>query len=201
MFGRHWPDVEKALALCCVRPLNGAKSPKMQANGQNDSETNPKSMNWRQHPWAVVFPATLCAFHEDESFDEDGLRPYFADLARVEGVKGLVCNGHTGEIMSLRPRERARVTRVLADVVRRSNRPIKVVSGVSAEGSLEAIDHALEAKASGADAILLMPTHHWLRFGRSSRTAVGFVEDVATGADIPIVIHQYPAWTKAGYTL
>jgi 4-hydroxy-tetrahydrodipicolinate synthase len=158
-------------------------------------------MNWRQHPWAGVFPATLCAFREDESLDEDGLRSYFADLTRVEGVKGLVCNGHTGEIMSLRPRERARVTRVLADVTRRLNRPIKVISGVSAEGSLEAIDHALEAKASGADAILLMPTHHWLRFGRSSRTAVGFIEDVATGAEIPIVIHQYPASTKAGYTL
>jgi 4-hydroxy-tetrahydrodipicolinate synthase len=46
-----------------------------------------------------------------------------------------------------------------------------------------------------------MPPHHWLRFGRSSTTAVGFFEDVAEGADIPIIVHQYPAWTKAGYTL
>jgi 4-hydroxy-tetrahydrodipicolinate synthase len=160
-----------------------------------------RRMDWCQHPWAGVFPATLCAFHPDESLDEDGLSSYFADLARIEGVKGLVCNGHTGEIMSLRPRERARVTQLLAAVARRSPRPFKVVSGVSTEGSLEAIDHALEAKESGADAILLMPAHHWLRFGRSSRTAVGFIEDVAFGSDIPIIIHQYPAWTKAGYTL
>jgi len=158
-------------------------------------------MNWHQHPWAGVFPATLCAFHEDESLDEEGLRSYFADLAGVEGVKGLVCNGHTGEITSLRPRERAQVTRVLADAVQKSRRSIKVISGLMAEGSLEAIDHALEAKAAGADAILLMPTHHWLRFGRSSRTAVGFIEDVASGADLPIIIHQYPASTKAGYSL
>jgi 4-hydroxy-tetrahydrodipicolinate synthase len=46
-----------------------------------------------------------------------------------------------------------------------------------------------------------MPPHHWLRFGRSSRTAVGFFKDVANGADIPIIVHQYPAWTKAGYSL
>ena len=46
-----------------------------------------------------------------------------------------------------------------------------------------------------------MPPHHWLRFGRSAKTAVGFMEDVAAGAEIPIVVHQYPAWTKAGYTL
>jgi 4-hydroxy-tetrahydrodipicolinate synthase len=97
------------------------------------------------------------------------------------------------------------VTQVLAEALRqavaRSGRGVKVISGVSAEGSHEAIDHALEAKAAGADAILLMPPHHWLRFGRSPRTAVGFIEDVAAGADLPIIVHQYPAWTKAGYSL
>ena len=46
-----------------------------------------------------------------------------------------------------------------------------------------------------------MPPHHWLRFGRTSAEAVGFIADVAEGADIDIVIHQYPAWTKAGYSL
>jgi len=159
-------------------------------------------MSWREHPWSGVFPATLCAFHEDESLDEEGLAGYFRELARVDGVKGLVCNGHTGEIMSLRPAERARVTRVLARAIRQSNgRRLKVISGVSAEGSLEAIDHALAAKEAGADAILLMPPHHWLRFGRSARTAVGFVADVAAGANLPVILHQYPAWTKAGYTL
>ncbi len=155
-------------------------------------------MNWQTHPWAGVFPATLCPFHEDESIDEAGLRAYIRELAAVPGVKGLVPNGHTGEIMSLRPAERARVTKIVAEEV--AGR-VKVISGVSAEGSLEAIDHAREAKAAGADAILLMPPHHWLRFGRTSETAVGFIQDVAAGANINIVVHQYPAWTKAGYSL
>jgi len=158
-------------------------------------------MDWRHHPWGGVFPATLCAFHPDESIDEEGLAAYFTDLASIEGVKGLVCNGHTGEIMSLRAAERSRVTGLLSKTVRGLKRPVKVVSGVSSEGSLEAIDHALAANEAGADAILLMPAHHWLRFGRSSRTALGFIEDVARGAETPIIVHQYPAWTKAGYTL
>ena len=52
-------------------------------------------MNWQeQHPWAGVFPATLCPFNEDESIDEKGLRAYMRELAAVDGVKGLVCNGH-----------------------------------------------------------------------------------------------------------
>jgi 4-hydroxy-tetrahydrodipicolinate synthase len=148
-----------------------------------------------------VFPATLCPFHADERIDEEGLRAYFAWLCTVPGLKGLVCNGHTGEIMSLSSRERARVTTILAEEVRKSGRPLKVISGVAAEGSLVAIEHAKAAKDAGADAILLMPPHYQLRFGRPSETAVGFIADVAEGADIDIVIHQYPSWTKVGYTL
>jgi len=154
-------------------------------------------------PWAGVMPATLCPFREDDSLDEEGLAAYVSYLASVPGITALVCNGHTGEVMSLRNRERAFVTRVLAETVgAKSPRPqVKVVSGVCAEGSDEAIDQALAAKEAGADAILLMPPHHWLRFGRTSQTALGFFQDVAEGAGIDIIVHQYPAWTKAGYSL
>jgi 4-hydroxy-tetrahydrodipicolinate synthase len=160
---------------------------------------------WRDRPWSGVYPATLCPFHEDESIDEEGLVASVEDVASVPGIEGVVCNGHTGEIMSLAPEERARVTRLMAEGVARANtrtgRQVRVISGVSAEGSREAIDHAIAAREAGADAILLMPPHHWLRFGRSSTTAVGFIEDVADGGGVSIIIHQYPAWTKAGYTL
>lgn len=149
-------------------------------------------------PWTGVLPATLCPFNDDDSIDEIGLRGYVQYLASVDGITGLVCNGHTGEVMSLRNRERARVTEIIADEV---GRKVKVISGVCAEGSDEAIAQALAAKAVGADAILLMPPHHWLRFGRASETAVGFFQDVAEGANIDIIVHQYPAWTKAGYSL
>ena len=158
-------------------------------------------MTYKEHPWMGVFPATLCAFDEDESIDEAGLRAYIRDLCKVNGLKGLVCNGHTGEIMSLRPAERAKVAGIYADEVKKSGKKIKVISGVSAEGSLEAIDHAVAARQAGADAVLLMPPHHWLRFGRPSQTAVAFIQDVAEGAGIDIIVHQYPAWTKACYTL
>ena len=151
--------------------------------------------------WKGVFAATLCPFHGDESIDEEGLRGYIAALCTVDGLTGLVPNGHTGEIMGLREPERVAVTRIVADEVGRSGRAMNVVSGVCGEGSLPAIDHALAAKEAGAHGILLMPPHHWLRFGRSSAEAVGFIADVAEGADIDIVIHQYPAWTKASYTL
>ncbi len=151
-----------------------------------------------EKPWTGILPATLCPFNDDDSIDEIGLREYVQYLASVDGITGLVCNGHTGEVMSLRNHERARVTEIMADEV---GHKVKIVSGVCAEGSDEAIGQALAAKDVGADAVLLMPPHHWLRFGRSSETAVGFFQDVAEGADIDIIVHQYPAWTKAGYSL
>jgi len=155
-------------------------------------------MNWQHHPWAGVFAATLCPFHINESIDEEGLVVYMQELAAVDGIEGVVCNGHTGEIMSLRHSERAEVTRVTAKA---AGQKVKVISGVSGEGSVDAIDQALAAKEVGADGILLMPPHHWLRFGRTPETAIGFFQDVAEGSDIPIIVHQYPAWTKAGYSL
>jgi len=155
-------------------------------------------MNWQHHPWTGVFPATLCPFHEDESIDSEGLAIHMRGLAAVDGIKGVVCNGHTGEIMSLRDSERAEVTQITAEAV---GDKVKVISGVSGEGSASAIDQAIAAKEVGADGILLMPPHHWLRFGRTFETAVGFFQDVAEVADIPIIVHQYPAWTKAGYSL
>jgi len=150
-----------------------------------------------EHTWSGVFAATLCPFKEDYSLDEGGLRAYARYLASVDGIKGLVCNGHTGEVMGLRPAERARVTQIFADEV---GDKVNIVSGVCAEGSFEAIDHALAAKEAGADAILLMPPHHWLRFGRSSKTAVGFFED---GQDPSSRGHQdgHPGYVAPGTRL
>jgi 4-hydroxy-tetrahydrodipicolinate synthase len=151
-----------------------------------------------EHTWSGVFAATLCPFNEDYSIDEEGLRTYVRYIAGVEGIRGLVCNGHTGEVMGLRAAERVLVTKIIAKEV---GDQVKIVSGICCEGSLEAIEHALAAKDAGADAILLMPPHHWLRFGRTSVTAIGYFEDVARGADIPIIVHQYPNWTKVSYSL
>lgn len=158
-------------------------------------------MTWNHKPWTGVFAATLCPFREDQSLDESGLVEYMSELASVEDIQGLVCNGHTGEVMSLQPAERARVTSIVAKTVANSDRDLKVASGVMAEGIFEATEHALAAKEAGADAILLMPPHHWLRFGRTSATAITYCTEVADAAGIDIILHQYPAWTKACYSL
>ena len=74
-----------------------------------------------------------------------------------------------------------------------------IISGVNCENTQESIEMAREAKEAEADGILLMPLHIWLRFGMNPNAPFEFIKDVAEGADIDIIIHLYPATSKAFY--
>ncbi|GAA3315656.1 hypothetical protein GCM10020331_010990 [Ectobacillus funiculus] len=151
-------------------------------------------MKKTKQKWSGVFPAVLVPFKDDYSIDEQGFRALVRWVASHEGVSGIVVNGHTGEIMTLLPEERAEAVRIAADELKGR---IPVISGVSAEGTIEAIQHAqaVEKKAGGSG-ILLMPPHSWLRFGMQPESPVQFFKDVAEAINIAIIVHQYPTWTK-----
>ena len=68
-----------------------------------------------------------------------------------------------------------------------------IISGINCENTIESIEMAKEAKEAGADGILLMPPHMWLRFGMNENAPFEYIKDVAEGADIDIIIHLYPA--------
>jgi len=147
--------------------------------------------------WSGVFPAVLIPFKDDYSIDEEGFRKLVSWVASHDGINGIVVNGHTGEIMTLLPEERAEAVRIAVDEL---NGRIPVISGVSAEGSIEAIQHAQAVEKAGGEGILLMPPHSWLRFGMQPESTVEFFKDVADAINISVVVHQYPTWTKASYT-
>lgn len=146
--------------------------------------------------WSGVFPAVLIPFKDDYSIDEEGFRALVRWVASHEGVNGIVVNGHTGEIMTLLPEERAEAVRIAADELKGR---IPVISGVSAEGTIEAIQHAQAVEKAGGEGILLMPPHSWLRFGMQPDSTVDFFEEIASAINIGIVVHQYPAYTKSSY--
>lgn len=147
--------------------------------------------------WSGVFPAVLVPFNEDDSIDEESFRKLVKWVANHEGVSGIVVNGHTGEIMTLLPDERARVVEIAVDEL---NGKIPVISGVSAEGTIETIQHAQAVEQAGGEGILLMPPHSWLRFSMQHPSPVNYFKDVANAINIGIVVHQYPADTKSSYT-
>lgn len=150
--------------------------------------------------WGGIFPAIMVPLNDDYSINEQEYRNYIDWLLtfKDKGITGLVTNGHTGDISGLLPEERARVTKI---AVEQAKGAYKIVSGVSAEGTFEAIEHAKAAQEAGADGILLMPPHLWLRFGIKREAAVKYVKDVAAAIDIKIIIHLYPSTTKAFYSV
>ena len=145
-----------------------------------------------------IIPAISCPFTKDHRIDEPALRRLASWLAEHESVVAVMTNGHTGEVFSLTPAERADVTRIVADELRGK---LPVISSIVCEGIAEAAEHARAAREAGAAALDVMPPHHWLRFGFTPRHALEYFQAIHEAApDLDLVCHVYPAWTRASYS-
>ena len=143
-----------------------------------------------------IIPAIACPFAADDSIDEPALRKHASWLATQPGVVAVMTNGHTGEVFSLTPQERAKVTRIVADELRGK---LPVISSIVCEGVRDAREHAKMARDAGAQALDVMPPHHWLRFGFRPGHVIEYFEAIAE-IGLDLVAHVYPSWTRASYS-
>lgn len=144
-----------------------------------------------------LIPAIAVPFQEDFSIDAAGLTRFARWLAGQRGIKALMTNGHTGEVFSLTPAERTEVTRITAQAV---DGRVPVISSIVCEGILDAVEQAKAAKAAGASALDIMPPHHWLRFGFRPSHVIDYFTAIGDACGLPLVVHVYPAWTKASFS-
>jgi 4-hydroxy-tetrahydrodipicolinate synthase len=144
-----------------------------------------------------ILPAMQVPFNDDYSIDEPELRRFARWLADHTGIGGLVTNGHTGEVFALSARERAQVTRIVAHEV---GDRVPVVSGICCESISEAVEHAVMAQEAGASGLLVMPPHYWLRFGMRPQNVIDHFVAISEAVDLNLIVHVYPAWTKASYS-
>jgi 4-hydroxy-tetrahydrodipicolinate synthase len=144
-----------------------------------------------------LIPAMAIPFRPEYSIDAAELTRFARWLAEQPGIVGMMTNGHTGEVFSLTPRERAEVTAIVAKAVRNK---CPVVSSVVCEGIKDAVEQAQWAKDSGAAALDIMPPHHWLRFGFRPSHVMEYFDAIANAAKLPLIVHVYPAWTKASFS-
>ncbi len=148
-------------------------------------------------PLRGIVPAMAVPLLDDYKIDEDNLARFALWLAGCRGVTAVMTNGHTGEVGSLLPDERATVTRVVADAVKGA---VRVISAVCAEGTFEAVEHARAAAHAGADAVDVMPCHMWLRFGVKEDAVYEYVKAVGGESGLDVIVHVYPASTRAAYS-
>jgi 4-hydroxy-tetrahydrodipicolinate synthase len=144
-----------------------------------------------------LIPAMAVPFRPDFSIDEQQLASFARWLASQPGVVGMMTNGHTGEVFSLTPRERAEVTRIVASAVAGS---CPVISSIVCEGIRDAVEQAGWAKDAGAQALDVMPPHHWLRFGFRASHVLDYFKALGDASGLPLIVHVYPAWTKASFS-
>lgn len=144
-----------------------------------------------------IIPAIAVPFNADFSIDESELRRFSQWLGGQPGIVALMTNGHTGEVFSLTPRERAEVTRITAKAVEGI---CPVISSVVCEGIKDAVEQARWAKDAGAAGLDIMPPHHWLRFGFMPEHCIDYFNAIGDATGLPLIVHIYPAWTRGSYS-
>jgi 4-hydroxy-tetrahydrodipicolinate synthase len=144
-----------------------------------------------------VMPANILPFKADLSIDEPAYRRHLRWLADTRGVTGIVANGHASEVSSLDREERRRSLAIALDEIAGA---CPVIAGVYSDGTAEAVALARDAKAAGAAGILLFPPtlFMWGAQGKPDMV-VRHVSEVAAGADLPIIVFEYPPAGGIGY--
>ena len=137
-------------------------------------------------PFHGIYPATICPFKTDDSLDESALCQHVTALADVAGCVGILCNGHAGENFALSREEKRRVVEIASQMV--GDRMI-VVSGINSENSLEAVDHARDAAAAGADALMIFPPNSWA-LAQDETVALTHHRIVIEAVDLPMMLFQ-----------
>lgn len=112
----------------------------------------------RTNPWDGIYPSTVTPLRPDFSLDEAALAAHTRAVAAPEGIVGVLCNGHAGENVYLSREEKRRVAAVTVAAIGAAR---IVVSGVNAENTQDAVAHARDAMAEGADALMVFAPNNW----------------------------------------
>jgi 4-hydroxy-tetrahydrodipicolinate synthase len=144
-----------------------------------------------------IIPANILPFKPDFSIDEKNYRRHLSWLANTSGVTGIVCNGHAAEVSSLTRDERRRVLAIALDEV---GHKVPLISGIYTDSTLDAVELARDAKAEGANGLLIFPPSLFMFGVHDHPTMVyRYYAAIADAVDLPMVVFQYPLALGLGY--
>ena len=144
-----------------------------------------------------VIPAVLLPFHDDLSIDERSFRQHLRDVVQTRGLSAITVNAHASEVASCTFDEQRRVLDIAREEL--SHR-LALISGVYADGSLEAARVARMAHEGGVSALLVFPPGVYT-FGQRPEMAVEHFKRIAGTTDLPLIAFQYPLAGGQGYPL
>jgi 4-hydroxy-tetrahydrodipicolinate synthase len=135
--------------------------------------------------------ALVTPFGADGGVDEGVLRELVRFHLR-EGTDALVVNGSTGEASAMSPDEQRRAVEVVADEVRSGDRRIPVIAGCGGSDTAVVARLASEARAAGADALLVAPPPY---NKPPQRGIVAHFRKVMDAGDLPTIVYNVPGRT------
>ena len=144
-----------------------------------------------------TMPANLLPFTADLAIDEAAYRKHLRWLADTPGVTGIVANGHASEVSSLTREERKRSLAIALDEIAGA---CPVVAGVYSDGTAEAVELARDAGRGGAAGVLVFPPTLYM-WGAQVKPdmVIRHFSEIAAGADLPIIVFEYPPASGIGY--
>ena len=142
-----------------------------------------------------VIPAVLLPFADDLAIDEKSFRKHLREVAVTPNLSAITVNAHSTEVASCSFEEQRRVLDIARDEI---GARLPIVSGVWADGSLEAARIARMAEDGGASALLVFPPAPFT-LGQSPAMAVEHFRRIADASGLPIIAFQYPLATGQGY--
>ena len=153
-----------------------------------------KFKDWLPHG---VIPAVLLPFKPDFSIDEAAYRRHLRDVAAVNGISALTVNGHSCEVHACTVDEQREVMRVTMDEL---GDRLPIISGVYADGSLDAARIARLAEADGAAALLVFPPQSMGMGGQlRPEMALTHFSTIAAATSLPLICFNYSLAGGLGY--
>ena len=135
--------------------------------------------------------ALVTPFGADGGVDEGVLRELVRFHLR-EGTDALVVNGSTGEATTMSPDEQRRAVEVVVDEVRSAERRVPVVAGCGGSDTAVVARIAANARAAGADALLVAPPPY---NKPPQRGIVAHFHKVMDAGDLPTIAYNVPGRT------
>src|SRR5436190_17725326 len=131
-----------------------------------------------------VIPAVLLPFKPDFSIDEAAYRKHLRDVAAVAGISALTVNGHSSEVHACTVDEQREVMRITLDEL---GDRLPIISGIYADGRLEAARIARLAEADGATALLVFPPQSMCMGGQlRPEMALAHFSTIAAAPRLPL---------------
>jgi 4-hydroxy-tetrahydrodipicolinate synthase len=146
-----------------------------------------------------VIAATLVLFNEDYSIDERNTRSHLSHVGATRGLSAVTINGHSSEVHACTFDEQKRLLAIALNAI---GDKLPLISGVYADGSLQAAQLAKMAEQEGASCMLVFPPQSMTMGGQlRPEMALAHFKCIADATDLPMILFQYPMSSGLGYPL